>query len=549
MSRERRGAKGPPQASGVERGEGPPRLGKTRPTLMRSAGVIGIATMTSRVLGLIRDQVLANFFGAGDAMDAFRIAFRLPNLLRDLFAEGALSAALVPTFARALATGGRTAAWRLASNVITVLLLISGAVVAAGILFAEPLVQMYAEGFRGVPGKLELTTRLTRIMFPFLAMVSTAAVMMAMLNALHRFFIPALSPAMFNIATIACAVIAVPLSPHLGIEPIVAIAAGTLAGGLGQILLQWPALRREGFRYQPMLDVHDPWLREIGRLMVPGVAGLAAVQINLFVNSWLAAGLGTGAVSWLDYAFRLMYMPIGLFGISIATASLPTISGHAANRNDPGIRSALSSGLRMMLMLNVPATIGLLVLATPIVRLIFERGRFTSADTAATAAALMCYAPGLIGYSAVKLVSPSFYALGNSRIPVISSAASVAFNIALNLVLVRSLGHRGLALGTAAAALLNAGLLLVLIRARLGGLEGRRLLVASVKISLASLAMAFAAFYSERALHIPFYGTGAFAQAARVFGAIGIGMGALAAFAHLLRIEEFTQVRRRMSFL
>jgi putative peptidoglycan lipid II flippase len=281
--------------------------------------------------------------------------------------------------------------------------------------------------------------------------------------------------------------------------------------------------------------------------MGPGVAGLAAVQINLLVNSWLAAGLGTGAVSWLDYAFRLMYMPIGLFGISIATASLPTISGHAANRNDPGIRRAVSSGLRMMLMLNVPAMVGLLVLATPIVRLIFERGRFTPADTAATAAALVCYAPGLIGYSAARLVSPSFYALGNSRIPVIASAASVAFNIALNLVLVRSLGHRGLALGTAAAALLNAGVLLVLLRARLGGLEGRRVLVASVKISLASIAMALAAYYSERFLHIPFSGDNLIAQAIRVFGAIGIAMGALAIFAHLLRIDEFTQLRRRVS--
>jgi putative peptidoglycan lipid II flippase len=515
--------------------------------LVRSAGVIGIATMTSRVLGLVRDVVLANFFGASDAMDAFRIAFRLPNVLRDLFAEGALSAALVPTFTRALATGDRTAAWRLASNVITVLLLISGVVVVAGILFADPLVRLYAEGFRHVPGKLELTIRLTRTMFPFLAMVATAAVMMAVLNAVHRFFIPALSPAMFNVATIMCAVIAGPLAAYLGIEPIFAIAVGTLIGGLGQILLQWPALRREGFRYRPVLDARDPWLREIGRLMVPGVAGLAAVQVNLFVNSWLAAGLGTGAVSWLDYAFRLMYMPIGLFGISIATASLPTISGHAANRNDPGIRRAVSSGLRMMLMLNVPAMVGLLVLATPIVRLIFERGRFTPADTAATAAALVCYAPGLIGYSAARLVSPSFYALGNSRIPVIASAASVAFNISLNLVLVRSLGHRGLALGTAAAALLNAGVLLVLLRARLGGLEGRRVLVASVKISLASIAMALAAYYSERFLHIPFSGDNLIAQAIRVFGAIGIAMGALAIFAHLLRIDEFTQLRRRVS--
>lgn len=522
-----------------------PAAGPSSQQIVRSAGVIGIATMTSRVLGLIRDQVLAYFFGAGDAMDAFRIAFRLPNVLRDLFAEGALSAALVPTFTRALAAGDRTAAWRLASNVVTFLLLISGAIVLAGIVFAEPLVNVYAAGFRQVPGKIELTIRLTRIMFPFLAMVAVAAAMMALLNALHRFFIPALSPAMFNVATILCAVIAVPLSPRLGIHPIVAIAAGTLIGGLGQVLLQWPALRREGFRYQPLLDLHDPWLRHVGRLIVPGVAGLAAVQINLLVNSWLAAGLGTGAVSWLDYAFRLMYMPIGLFGISIATASLPMISGHAASRNDPGVRRAVSSGLRMMLMLNVPATVGLVVLATPIVALIFERGRFTPADTAATAAALAYYAPGLVGYSAVKLISPAFYAMDNSRIPVVISAVSVAFNVALNLVLVRTLGHRGLALGTAAAALLNAGLLLILLRARLGGLDGRRLLVATVKISVASLAMALAAYYAERLLHVPFEGRALAAQAIRVFGAIGIGMTVLAIFAHVLRIDEFTQFRRR----
>ena len=515
-------------------------------TLVRSAGVIGVATMTSRVLGLIRDQVLAYFFGAGDAMDAFRIAFRLPNILRDLFAEGALSAALVPTFTRALATGSRDTAWRLASNVIGVLLLISVIVVAAGLVFAGPLVELYAGGFRSVPGKIELTVRLTRIMFPFLGMVAVAAVMMAMLNALHRFFVPALSPAMFNVATILCALLAVPIASRFGVEPIVAIAAGTLLGGIGQILLQWPPLRHEGFRYRPVFDTSDPWLREIGRQMIPGVAGLAAVQINVFVNSWLASGLGTGAVSWLDYAFRLMYMPIGLFGISVATASLPTISGHAARRNDSGIRTAVSSGLRMMLMLNVPATVGLLVLATPIVRLIFEHGQFTPFDTAATSAALMCYAPGLIGYSTVKLVSPAFYAMGNSRSPVLASAASVAFNVALNLALVRWLGHRGLALGTAAAALLNAAVLLVLLRARLGGIEGRRLLTATLKIFAASMAMALAAYYSERALHTPFAGDDIVMQAVRVFGAIAIAMGVLAAAAHVLRIDEFTQLRRRM---
>ena len=513
--------------------------------VVRSAGVIGIATMTSRVLGLIRDQVFAYFFGAGDAMDAFRIAFRIPTVLRDLFAEGALSAALVPTFTRVLAAGGRDAAWRLASNVIGLLLVISGVVVLAGILLAGPLVNLYAAGFGEVPGKIELTIRLTRLVFPFLGMIAIAAVLMAMLNALHRFFVPALSPAMFNVATIACALILVPLAPRLGIQPIVAIAAGTLVGGLGQILLQWPMIRREGFRYERVLDLHDPWLREIGRLMVPGVVGLAAVQINLFVNSWLAAGLGTGAVSWLDYAFRLVYMPIGLFGISIATASLPTISAHAASSDVAGIRQAVSSGLRLMLMLNLPATIGLIVLATPIVALIFEHGQFTSADTAATAAALACYAPGLVGYSAVKLISPAFYAMGNSRIPVLATAASVALNVGLNLLLVHPLGHRGLALGTAAASLLNAGLLFVLLRAHLDGLDSGRLLNATVRISAASAVMAVAAYYSERFLHIAFGGRDILARAICVFGAIGIALVVLAAANHILGVEEFARLRRR----
>ena len=516
-------------------------------SVVRSAGVIGIATTTSRVLGLVRDQVLAYFFGAGDAMDAFRIAFRLPNVLRDLFAEGAMSAALVPTFTRAMIEGGRHQACRLGSNVINLLVIVSGLIVVMGIVFAEPLVKIYAAGFSQVPGKIELTVGLTRIMLPFLSMVTVAAVLMAMLNALHRFFIPALSPAMFNVSTILCAVIFVPLSERFAVEPIVAIAAGTLLGGLGQIVLQWPAARREGFRYQAVLDLNDPWLREIGRLMVPAVVGLAAVQINLLINSWLATGLGTGAVSWLDYAFRLMYMPIGLFGISIATAALPGISGHAASNDVRGVRQDVSRGLRMMLMLNIPATVGLIVLATPIVALIFERGRFTQGDTAATAAALACYAPGLIGYSVVKLVSPAFYALRNSRIPVIASAVSVGFNILLNLILVRVLGHRGLALGTAMAALLNAGLLLWLLDERLGGLEGKRVITAMLKISVASIAMAFTAYYAERLLRIPLGGGGVIAQVLRVFGAIGIGMAVLGVMAHLLHIEEFQQLTRRLS--
>jgi putative peptidoglycan lipid II flippase len=497
--------------------------------------------MASRVLGLVRDQVLAYLFGAGDAMDAFRIAFRLPNLLRDLFAEGAMSAALVPTFTRVLATGGKEKAWRLGRNTITVMILVTGVLVIAGMLLAGPLVKLYAGDFSRVPGKLELTIRLTRIMFPFLTLITVAAALMGMLNALHRFFIPALSPAMFNVATILCAVLLVPVAPRLGMTPITLIAIGTLIGGLGQILVQWPALRHEGFRYSPTVNLQDEGLRQIGRLMGPGIAGLAAVQVNLFVNSWLATSLGTGAVSWLDYAFRLMYMPIGLFGISIATAALPNIAGHAAVNDTEGVRQSVSSGLRMMLMLNVPATAGLAALASPIVKLIYEHGRFTPADTAATAAALMCYAPGLIGYSAVKLMSSAFYALGSSRIPMIASGTSVMANIALNLVLVRMMGHRGLALGTAVAALCNAAILIVLLRKKLGGLEGGRLFTATWKIVLASMVMAVAAYEAERWLHTPLPGDAVVVQSIRVFGAIAAGLLVLALCAQLLRIREFTE--------
>jgi putative peptidoglycan lipid II flippase len=281
--------------------------------------------------------------------------------------------------------------------------------------------------------------------------------------------------------------------------------------------------------------------------MVPGVVGLAAVQINLFVNGWLASSLGTGAVSWLDYAFRLMYMPIGLFGISIATASLPNISRHVAGNDIPSVRNAVSRSLRLMLMLNVPATVGLVVLATPIVSLIFERGQFTYTDTLGTTAALVWYAPGLVGYSAVKLASPVFYALGNSRIPVVASTLSVAVNIILSLVLVRWMGHRGLALGTSIAALVNAGLLVMLLRSRLNGLDDRRVVVAFVKISMASALMAAAAYGTERLLRVPLAGSTVLVQVPRVFGAIGAGMAVLGLAAHFLRIEEFTQLTRRLT--
>jgi putative peptidoglycan lipid II flippase len=517
--------------------------------MARSAGLISIATMASRVLGVARETVLAAIFGAGSGpeMDAFNVAFRVPNLLRDLFAEGAMTAAFVPTFTATLANRGRESAWRLGNLVINALLVATGVLVVLGVIFAGPITHAMASGkeFVGVPGKLELTTLLTRLMMPFLTTIGVAVAMMGMLNSLRRFFIPALSPAMFNIATIACALLLVPVMPTFGLPPIAAIAIGTVIGGIGQIALQWPLLHREGFRYRPIVDFKDPELRQILRLMGPGTLGLAAVQINVFVNTYLATTQPQGAVSWLNYAFRLMYLPIGLFGVSIATAALPDISRHAAASDHDGIRKTVAQGLRLMLMLNVPATIGLIALANPIVGFLLERGRFTPHDTASTAAALMFYAPGLIGYSAVKIASPTFYSLGDSRTPVIVSVMTVLINLVLNITLVRVMGYRGLALGTAIAAVFNAGTLLWLLHRRLDGLDGRRTAIALVKILAASIAMGAASWWVDHALqsvlptgvyiwkHLDVY------LSIRLGLAIAAGVGVLAGSARLLRIAEF----------
>ena len=516
--------------------------GASRERLARDAGLTGIATLTSRILGLARDQVLAAFFGAGNDMDAFVVAFRVPNLVRDLFAEGAMSAAFVPTFTRELSLKGKDDAWRLGNNVVNGLAVVTGALVLLGIVFARPLVTLYAGDFARVPGKLELTTELTRILLPFLTMVAIAAAAMGMLNSLHHYFVPAVSPAMFNVAMIVGVVGLTPLMPRLGMPPIMGVAIAALAGGFGQAAIQWPPLRREGFRYRLTFEPRNPALHRILVLMGPGTIGLAATQVNLFVNTVLATSQGTGAASWLTYAFRLMYLPIGLFGASIGTAVLPAVSRHATAGDAAAVRRTVSRGLALMLVLNVPATLGLIVLAVPIVQLLFERGRFLPADTAATAGALRLYAIGLAGYSAVRIASPTFYAIGESRVPAIVSGAAILVNVSASVLLVRTIGFAGLALGTSLAAIANAALLLWLLRSRLGGLEGRRLLSTLAKIGASAIVMAIVARAIQRAMDGVMPGAGFAVRAFRLAFSIGGGLTALAFTAKISRIEEFDDV-------
>ena len=455
-------------------------------------------TLVSRLLGLAREVVFAALIGAGFHSDAFRIAFRIPNLLRDLFAEGALSAALVPTYARALNEEGREGALRLANRVLTVLALLLGGLVVLGVVFAEPLVGALAPGYDEVPGKAELTVLLTRIMMPFLPLVSFAAVAMGMLNAEERFTMPALSPAMFNVMAVLWGTglwaLGLPLE-HV----VLGWSLGTLLGGLAQLLVQLPALRRLGWRFQPEWAPHDPGLRRIARLMAPATVGLSAVQINIFVNS-IFASHDPGAVSWLDYAFRLLYLPTGLFGVAIGTIAMSGLARKAAEGDMEGLRTTLSQSLSMLAYLTIPATVGIMVLRVPVVRLIYERGRFGPADTEATATALLLYAFGLVGYTAVKVLAPAFYVLNRPRGPVIASVLAVATNLTIVGFLYSRLGFRAVAIGTALAALLNAALLATLFERRVGGLLGRGLFRSTVPMGGAAAVMGLVVWWTAGAL-------------------------------------------------
>lgn len=437
---------------------------------------MGIATFFSRILGLVREQVFAILFGAGNLTDAFNVAFRLPNLLRDLFAEGAMSASLVPTFTKARAEDGDARAWRVAGLVFRVLFITVIVLSLLGILFAPQLVNLYAQAFHKIPGKFELTVRLTRTMFPFFPLVALAAAFMGILNACGIFFLPAFSSALFNLGSIVVGVLCVKaigwFGPALGwahVEPIEGMAIGVLAGGAIQAFCQCPALYRAGYKWRKRVPAEPPWyrdhyLKKMLWMMLPGTVGLAATQINIMVNTILATSQGAGPVSWLNYAFRLMQFPIGLFGISLASAMLPRVSRQWVNREEEGAAQTLTSTLKQVFAINLPASAGLAFIGGPIIQLIFQYGKFKSSDTQATAMALAMYAIGLTAYSSVKVLVPACYALGNTKLPVISSGLAVMITICLNLILVKSCGYWGLALGTSIAAIINAVFLLFAVR-------------------------------------------------------------------------------------
>ena len=460
--------------------------------VVRSAGIVSLAVFASRITGLVREMVFAAAFGAGVIFDAFKIAFQIPNLTRDLFAEGALSSAFVPIFTEYLTTKSKEEAARLATLVASSIIVVVGSICLLGAIFSEALVLLIAPGFQEDPEKFALTVSMTRIMFPFLLLVALAAQAMGILNACNRFGVPATASTMFNIVSLGAGLLlGKVLGPALGISDIHGMAYGVVIGGAAQLLWQIPSLHRAGFRFRFSLDWSHPGVRRIFLLMGPAILGNAAVQINVMVNSNLASRLGDGPVSWLGYAFRFMQLPIGIFGYAIASATLPAISRSAAANEIPNFRETLSRSLGLVFLLTVPSAVGLAVLGESIIAAIYQWGRFTPSDTQQTAQALSCYAIGLAGYAAAKVLNPAFYALGDARTPMTVSLVSVVINfvVALGAVQFAGFGHAGLALSTSTVAIFSSVTLFVIMRNRIGGIYGRNLWRSFSRVTLASAAM------------------------------------------------------------
>jgi putative peptidoglycan lipid II flippase len=454
--------------------------------LVRALGGIGAATLASRVLGFVRDMLIALTFGAGGVTDAFVVAFRIPNILRRLLGEGALSTAVVPVFSDYAVNRSREDFVRMVRAVLAAGLLVLSAVTAGGIIGAPLILRVVAPGFAGDPAQASLTILLTRVMFPYLLLVGLGALAMGLLNTHGKFFASALGPALLNVGIIGSVLL---LARRLE-PPILALAIGVLVGGVAQLLAQVPSLRREGLLIGPSLDLRHPALGRVARLLGPAVFGLAAVQVTVFVNTLLASLLPTGSLSFLYYADRVMEFPHGIFGIALASASLPAMSRAAARGDRRGLGTTLTFALGLSFYVAVPATIGLVLLRAPIVRVLFERGEFTAADTTATAQALVGFAVGLAAFSGARIAAQAFYALQEPGMAVKLGFISVVVNVIAAVALMEPLKHAGLALASSIGAWVNFVALAWVARQRLGGVDLRELSASLGRTAVASVALA-----------------------------------------------------------
>jgi putative peptidoglycan lipid II flippase len=567
--------KEPPEGETAEEAAGPTEPGgpaeaekpKQR-SVARSAGIVSIAVMFSRVLGLVREQVFAYYFGAGFLNDAFQLAFRIPNVLRDLFAEGALSAAFVKVFTDYQINRTEKEAWRLASLVLNALAIVLSVITIVGVIFSRQFVDLIADGFS--PEKAALATTLTQIMFPFILLVALAAVAMGVLNTKGIFGIPASASTVFNICSIVFGLgfaywlsggsWTVPKDPNAVPEfraqwAIIGMAIGTLVGGAAQFLMQVPSLLKVGFRFLPVVSFTDPGVKRVMSLMGPAIIGTSAVQVNVLVNTFFVSGI-EGGISWLGYAFRLMQFPIGLFGVAVGTASVPVLSRMASEGRIQDFRNTLSSSISLVFLMTLPSACGLVVLGEPIIRLLYSHGgAFHESDVPMTAWALSGYAIGLTGYAAIKVLSPAFYALDDAKTPMIIAVASIAVNAVASYFLMRLLsgvfvspespngiGHVGVALATSCVALVNFFALVWFMRGKIKRLNGREVFASFIKIAAASAVMSVVAYSSYHFLTAQFPAKTLSIRLLEAFVPIGLAGVAFVLAAKILRVGEMEKL-------
>ena len=458
--------------------------------IARAAGVLGAATMLSRIMGMVRDMVVSRLFGAGLYTDAFFAAFQIPNMLRRFFAEGALTSAFVPTFSEWYTQKGEEEAAALANVCFTVLTLVMAAITVFGIVFSPLIVSLMFPGFAANPEKVSVTVFLNRLMFPYIFFVSLVALCMGILNTVRHFFTPAISTVFLNVSMILCALL---LHDRFRV-PIVALSVGVLIGGVLQLALQLPVLYRKGFPLRPNFNFRHPAVKRIALLMGPSIFGVGVYYLNIAVGSVLASLLPEGSVSYLYYAQRLFEFPQGIFTVSVAQAVLPSMSRQAAAGDLDALKESLCYGVRLTLFITVPAMVGLMLCATPIFSLLFMGGAFSYAKALNCGSALFYYSLGLAFVAMVRVLVPAFYALRDTRTPVMTALVAFLLNLLFSLALMGPMRHGGLALASSLAALGNMALLLWFLRRKIGRFGGRAIALSGCKALLASIPMALAVY-------------------------------------------------------
>lgn len=505
-------------------------LGTSGTKVAKAAGILMVAMVLSRIIGYVRDMVIYARFGQNNLTDAYNAAFSIPDFLYYLLVGGALSSAFIPVFSGFIATDKEEDGWQVASTIFNIIVILMLVGIAIGVFFAPQLVYILVPGF--TPENIALTVKMTRIMFIQTFFMALNGISMGILNSYHNFFAPALGSVMYNLGII---VVGLVLAPYLGI---VGFAVGVVSGAVLNFAVQLPALVRIGLRYRPVIDLGHFGVKKIGTLIVPVLIGLSVTHFNLFVNQNLGSSLPQGMISALRAAQRIMQLPIGVFAIAIAVATFPTLTAYAARNQREEFKKTMSLAIRTIIFITLPAAAGLIVLRVPIVRVLFQQGKFLPQDTEATAYALLFYCLGLIAYSAIQLLNRVFYSLQDTRTPVIVGIFTILVNIGLNFILIRPFGHGGLALAYSLAGFVNMFGLFYILRRKIGAIDGRKILWSFAKTLAISGVMGLAASYASSLVGTMVDIGSKPGQAIQVGVGVITGAAVFAAFALILKMEE-----------